>query len=64
MFTIKTLIILAILALGMYIIRSVWSLVLQSVGLGVVSRMKKWGANLTGDKPGHIEASVDVTPAT
>jgi hypothetical protein len=64
MFTLKTLIVLAIVALALYCVKSIWSIALQSAGIGAFSRMRKWGNSLKSDKPGHFEASVDLTPAS
>jgi hypothetical protein len=61
MFTIKTALILAIIALAVYIVKSIPQILLWIAGLGGVTRLRKWTDTLATDA-GHIDATVRYGP--
>jgi hypothetical protein len=61
MFTLKTLLIVSILACIAYIVRSIPALLLTVSGMGAAAKLRKW-TDSVGDNPGHIDANIRYGP--
>jgi ABC-type protease/lipase transport system fused ATPase/permease subunit len=62
MFTLKTLLILSVIALSLYCIKATFQMLLYSTGLRAGSLLKKWTDRVSSGEPGHIDANVKFGP--